>query len=247
MNGFDAEKLAKHGEVWLLNEEPFFVSVNDGCIVAKHIHDGHERSLASNLPARRFLSADDTRMFASWSGEVVGSWESTQRVWGALVVEAPPPVKCSACAVRKRSGFEGLCPACANERTRKELAADGTGRVASSCDPYGIAPCPTCRLAKPPPLTLDSTVREVQEALGGIEGLEVRPAEGTWTVGGSTLGSVRPGLEDLAKSISAPWEASGLVMGQDAHDHKVVTRRLSVLAPTALEALVALGNAVRET
>lgn len=99
-------------------------------------------------------------------------------------------------------------------------------------------------IAHGPRFTLDSTVREVMGALDEVEGLKVVPAEGTWTVGGSTLGRVRPGFEGFAKTIPAPWEASGLVMGQDAHGHKVVTRRLSALAPTHLEALVALANVV---
>ena len=29
---------------------------------------------------------------------------------------------CNACEVRARAGFDGLCPVCASERTRRELA-----------------------------------------------------------------------------------------------------------------------------
>jgi len=37
---------------------------------------------------------------------------------------APSPPACKSCATRKRRGFEGLCSACAQERTQNELTAE---------------------------------------------------------------------------------------------------------------------------
>lgn len=51
MNGFDAEKIAKHGEVWTIGFEPYLIVERDGRKFAVRLVD--ERSIASNLPARR--------------------------------------------------------------------------------------------------------------------------------------------------------------------------------------------------
>lgn len=39
---------------------------------------------------------------------------------------------CKACEVRARAGFDGLCPACAAERTRTELAREREARQGST-------------------------------------------------------------------------------------------------------------------
>ena len=51
MNGFDAEKIAKSGEVWTIGFEPYLVVERNGAKVAYRLVG--ERSLVSNLPAHR--------------------------------------------------------------------------------------------------------------------------------------------------------------------------------------------------
>ncbi len=94
------------------------------------------------------------------------------------------------------------------------------------------------------PLTLDSTLREVEEALAGVVGLTVKPAEGHWSVKAPVA---VVGVYGRTLEAPAPWEASGLILGEDAHGNKVVTSRVSATAETPMAALVALANLVRRS
>lgn len=119
----------------------------------------------------------------------------------------------------------------AEERTE---AAEAALRRAREPDAYCVTTpdggCVAKRCMHSPPLTLDSTLREVAEALDGRE-ISIREVE-------SQRNETDDGFDTdcFEASCTTTWE------GDDDRG----TRRLAALAPTALEALIALANEVRK-
>lgn len=217
MNGFDAEKIAEHGEVWDIGGELYRIVVRrDGSKVAAPLDGGPERSVASNQRARKPRTCRECPAVATT----------------LLVDNGFEPV----CREHMPEGIWQTTPEDSERAMNESIAAYYRASDAAASNPkLGGAPisfdhlrAATGLVKGPLPLTLDSTVREVEEALGGLP-VTLRDVTSTW-------GDQSP----------EGWEASCALTGQDAWGHKVVTRRLSALAPTALEALVALANAVRK-
>lgn len=144
------------------------------------------------------------------------------------------------------------CPICRKPAHAGETDESGAHPACRVPNFYDAKPVPVPKLrlttrglaqtlidGPPPPcprFSLDSTVREVLEALTPVWPVEVRQIEATE--------ATRRFETSEARGVHVGWEASCLFKGTDAHGRSVPTRRLSALAPTHLEAFVVLANVV---